>query len=77
MQRDFKLPALTHEEYRMSQQPATSSTVPTQRQPLHAAALSQQLREAQAQQALTDLFPHLRLEAYNALRELFPIQSAQ
>ena len=36
-----------------------------------------QPREAEVQQVLTELFPHLRLEAYNALRELFPTQSAQ
>ncbi|HSW07978.1 hypothetical protein [Aquabacterium sp.] len=41
------------------------------------AAVLQRLREAEGQQALTELFPHLRLEAYNALRELFPTQSAQ
>jgi hypothetical protein len=61
----------------MSQLPATSSTSAVAQQPIHAAALNQQLSDAQAQRALTDLFPHLRLEAYNALRELFPIQSAQ
>lgn len=33
-----------------------------------------QLRDAEAHRALTELFPHLRQEAYNALRELFPTQ---
>lgn len=31
-----------------------------------------QQREAQVQQALIELFPHLRSQAYNALREMFP-----
>lgn len=61
----------------MSQLNAKPSPATAKPLPLHAAALTQQLRDAQAQQALTDLFPHLRLEAYNALRELFPSQSAQ
>jgi len=48
-------------------QPAT----PVQRSlpPTHMPA---QWRDADAQRALTELFPHLRQEAYNALRELFP-----
>lgn len=61
----------------MSQLSTPTRSTAAKPMPSHAAALSQQLRDAQAQQALTDLFPHLRLEAYNALRELFPIQSAQ
>ncbi|MBI5254979.1 MAG: hypothetical protein HY855_00660 [Burkholderiales bacterium] len=31
-----------------------------------------QSREAQVHQALIELFPHLRSQAYNALREMFP-----
>lgn len=57
----------------------TLSAAAAVRAPVPAAArvrLSQpvetQQREADAQQALIDLFPHLRHEAYNALRELFP-----
>lgn len=44
---------------------------------LPAVPLQQRLQDTQAQQALADLFPHLRHEAYNALRDLFPTPSAQ
>lgn len=48
-----------------------SATVPPLRAvpPLPA---PRQQRDAEAQRALTELFPHLRQEAYNAFRELFP-----
>lgn len=48
-----------------------------QRPPSIPAVVQVRWREAEAQQALTELFPHLRQQAYNALRELFPTQSAQ
>ena len=34
------------------------------------------LREAEAQRALADLFPHLKLDALRAIQELFPMQAA-
>ena len=58
--------------------PSSAAGLPTnQALPLQPAHVSKRWHEAEAQQALTELFPHLRHEAYNALRELFPIQSAQ
>ncbi len=33
------------------------------------------LREAEAQQALAELFPHLKLDALRAIQELFPLQA--
>ena len=57
--------------------PAGHPAAPTgQPAPSLVAALPQRLQEAQAQQALAELFPHLRREAYNALRDLFPTTSA-
>ena len=32
------------------------------------------LREAEAHQALADLFPHLQLSALRAIQDLFPLQ---
>jgi hypothetical protein len=32
------------------------------------------LREAEAQRALAELFPHLKLDALRAIQELFPLQ---
>jgi hypothetical protein len=33
------------------------------------------LREAEAQQALAELFPHLKLDALRAIQELFPLRA--
>jgi hypothetical protein len=33
------------------------------------------LREAEAQRALADLFPHLKLDALRAIQDLFPLQA--
>ncbi len=35
------------------------------------------LREAEAQCALAELFPHLKLDALRAIQELFPVQAQQ
>ena len=37
-------------------------------------AAADMLREAEAHQALADLFPHLKLSALRAIQELFPLQ---
>jgi hypothetical protein len=39
------------------------------------AAPTELLREAEAQQALAELFPHLKLDALRAIQELFPLQA--
>ena len=48
-------------------------------QPLQAAARarSELLREAEAHQALAELFPHLKLDALRAIQDLFPLQAAR
>ncbi len=51
---------------------ATRASVPAAARARPAQGLETQQREADAHQALIELFPHLRHEAYNALRELFP-----
>ncbi len=33
------------------------------------------LQEAEAQRALVELFPHLKLDALRAIQELFPLQA--
>jgi len=33
------------------------------------------LREAEAQRALAELFPHLKLDALRAIQDLFPLQA--
>ncbi len=33
------------------------------------------VREAEAQRALAELFPHLKLDALRAIQELFPLQA--
>ncbi len=38
-------------------------------------AAAELLREAEAQCALAELFPHLKLEALRAIQELFPLQA--
>ena len=35
------------------------------------------LREAEAHQALAELFPHLKLDALRAIQDLFPLQAAR
>ena len=35
------------------------------------------LREAEAHQALAELFPHLKLNALRAIQDLFPLQAAR
>lgn len=35
------------------------------------------LREAEAQRALAELFPHLKLSALRAIQDLFPLQAAR
>ena len=56
--------------------PSSAASAPTnQAMPAPPALVSQRWREAEAQRALTELFPHLRHQAYNALRELFPTRS--
>ena len=45
----------------------TISAVPLQRDEL--------LREAEAQRALADLFPHLKIDALRAIQDLFPMAS--
>ena len=35
------------------------------------------LREAEAQRALGELFPHLKLNALRAIQDLFPLQAAR
>ena len=37
-------------------------------------AAADMLREAEAHQALADLFPHLKLSALRAIQDLFPLQ---
>ena len=48
-------------------------------QPLQAAApaRAELLREAEAHQALAELFPHLKLDALRAIQDLFPLQAAR
>lgn len=70
------LAALLHEEHRMQTPTAAAVATPQPPLPPHQAAALPPWPDAQAQRALTELFPHLRLEAYNALRELFPTHSA-
>lgn len=43
--------------------------------PSTGAAATELLREAEAQCALAELFPHLKLEALRAIQELFPLQA--
>ena len=43
------------------------------RAPGHPAADAALLREAEAQRALADLFPHLQPEALRAIQALFPL----
>ncbi len=51
---------------------AVSAPVPAAARARLAQLTETQQREADAHRALIDLFPHVRHEAYNALRELFP-----
>ncbi len=51
---------------------AQAQTWPPAAQRLQRAEL---LREAEAQQALAELFPHLQLDALRAIQELFPLQA--
>ena len=37
-------------------------------------AAADMLRDAEAHQALADLFPHLKLSALRAIQDLFPLQ---
>ena len=53
---------------------ATNRTLPSTRA-ARAAAAPDLLREAEAQCALAELFPHLKLEALRAIQELFPLQA--
>jgi hypothetical protein len=55
---------------------ATHRTLPPTRA-ARAAAAPDLLREAEAQCALAELFPHLKLEALRAIQELFPLQAQQ
>ena len=56
---------------------APHTTRPGTRTP-HAARLLQAedlLREAEAQRALAELFPHLKLDALRAIQDLFPLHA--
>ena len=50
--------------------PAAPSHAPTARE-----AQVDLLREAEAQRALADLFPHLKLDALRAIQDLFPLNA--
>ena len=61
--------SLTHPQT----QPQTLPSV----QPEIQAAPADVLREAEAQQALAELFPHLKLHALRAIQDLFPLRAAR
>ena len=46
-------------------------------QPVQQAQPVDVLREAEAHQALAELFPHLKLDALRAIQDLFPLQAAR
>ena len=62
----------------LTAQPATrQASQASQATPAATAGPDDLLREAEAQRALAELFPHLKLNALRAIQDLFPLQAAR
>ena len=59
----------------LTAQPATRQAA--QPSPAGTAGADDLVREAEAQSALAELFPHLKLNALRAIQDLFPLQAAR
>ena len=57
--------------------PALTSALASASAPAPAPSLVDVLREAEAHQALAELFPHLKLSAMRAIQDLFPLNASR